>query len=50
MGGLAPAGIGTGGAVVGATVVAKSLSGISNEAVTDATGTYRFAPATDETE
>ena len=31
-----------GGAVVGATVVAKSLSGISREAVTDATGTYRF--------
>ncbi len=32
-----------GGAIVGATVVARSLSGISREAVTDATGTYRFA-------
>ena len=31
-----------GGAVVGATVMAKNLSGISREAVTDATGTYRF--------
>jgi outer membrane receptor protein involved in Fe transport len=32
-----------GGAVVGATVVAKSTSGSSFEAVTDAAGTYRFA-------
>jgi outer membrane receptor for ferrienterochelin and colicin len=33
-----------GGAVVGATVLAKSVStGVSVQAVTDATGTYRFA-------
>ena len=31
-----------GGAIVGATVVAKSASGASVESVTDATGTYRF--------
>jgi hypothetical protein len=31
-----------GGAVVGATVVAKSATGASAESVTDATGTYRF--------
>ncbi len=31
-----------GGAIVGATVVAKSLAGATVEAVTDATGTYRF--------
>jgi hypothetical protein len=31
-----------GGAVVGATVVAKSVTGIAVEAVSDATGTYRF--------
>jgi outer membrane receptor protein involved in Fe transport len=31
-----------GGAVVGATVVAKSAKGASAESVTDATGTYRF--------
>ena len=32
-----------GGAIVGASVVAKSMSGATVEAVTDATGKYRFA-------
>ncbi len=32
-----------GGAVVGATVTAKSAAGLAVESVTDATGTYRFA-------
>jgi hypothetical protein len=31
-----------GGAIVGASVVAKAMSGVSVEAVTDATGKYRF--------
>src|SRR5262245_26423410 len=31
-----------GGAVVGATVTAKSTTGAAHTAVTDATGTYRF--------
>ena len=31
-----------GGAIVGATVVAKSMAGATVEAVTDATGKYRF--------
>jgi outer membrane receptor for ferrienterochelin and colicin len=31
-----------GGAIVGATVVAKSMAGVTLEAVTDATGKYRF--------